>query len=175
MIAAQLIVVLTGLLYVGASMALGVVVRLLGPTYHTKVTAPWPVIAFFALAAALLLWRGVTILFPGHLVDTTGMSLVATATAAVVVGLTLFILDFVMGDRSPPPLFSRYFGWAVRHGLDDAIIASTFDKAPAMHLAAPPAAQITRCGRKTRLFVLTSAAAVILTILGVVAATAGGI
>lgn len=174
MIPDHLTTIVTGLTYIAASMSLAVVVRLLGPTYHTKVTAPWPVIGFFFVSSAGMLWRGVTLLFPGRMVDTSGMSLIAPSTALIVLGLSLFILDFIMGDRSPPPLFDRYFSWAVRRKLDeDLIVRAAFDLPPAMHTAAPAGAQINRCGRKQRLFVLTGAALAILLVLGIVAASAG--
>lgn len=167
---AHLTIIVTGLLYVGSGMILAVVVRLLGPTYHTKVTGPLWLIGLFAAGALGLLWRGSTILFPGRLVDTANMSPVAPLTALIVAGLCLFILDFVMGDRSPPPLFHRYCSWAIRHHVpDSAIVDMAFGLNPALHQAAPKAAQITRTGRKTRLFVLTASAAAILTVLGVIA------
>lgn len=175
MTTAHLTAIVTGLLYIGAGMALAVVVRLLGPTYHTKVTGPFWLILMFALGALGLLWRGVTILFPGRLVDISGMSLVAPVTALIVAGLCLFILDFVMGDRSPPPLFHRYCSWAIRHHVPDSeVMDMAFALNPAMHQAAPEGAQINRTGRRTRLVVLTASAATILTVLGVIAASAGG-
>jgi len=172
---AHLTVIATGLLYVGASMALGVVVRLLGPTYHTKVTAPLWIVVFFALAAVSLLWRGVTLLFPGELVDTDRISLVAPLTAVVVVGLCLFVLDYVMGDRSPPPLFNQWFSWALKRRVtEDGIVHAAFALPPAMHEAAPCGAQINRTGRGLRLAVLSGGAATILIVLGVIAVNATG-
>lgn len=166
-------VIATGLMFVASSMALGVVVRLLGPTFHTKVTAPWPVIGFFFIASAGLFWRGVTFLFPGDLVSTDQMSLIVPLEAAIVLGLCVVILDWVMGDRAPPPLLFRYFGWAIRPRLSDERLTDlAFTLPPAMHVAAPPEAQISRTGRKTRLFVLTGGALIILAALGVIAASA---
>lgn len=166
--------VFTGLTYFAAGMCLGVVVRLLGPTYHTKVTAPRWVILFFGVCSGVLLWRGLTILFPGRLVDVTGISLVAPVTALTVLGLCLFILDFIMGDRSPPPLFSRYFSWAIRRGAgEEDLVKAAFSLPPAIHNAAPPEAQINRCSRRARLIVLSGGAAAILSLLGVLAVNAG--
>ena len=170
---AHLTVIVTGLLYVASGMALAVVVRLLGPTYHTKVTGPLWLIGLFAGGALGLLWRGATILFPGRLVDTSNMSPVAPVTALIVAGLCLFILDFVMGDRSPPPLFHRYCSWAIRHHVtDEAILDMAFDLNPAVHQAAPKGAQINRTDRRTRLLVMTAGALTILAVLGVIAASA---
>lgn len=166
-------VIATGLMFVASSMSLGVVVRLLGPTFHTKVTAPWPVVGFFFLASAGLFWRGVTFLFPGDLVSTDRMTPIVPLEALIVLGLSIFILDWVMGDRAPPPLLFRYFGWAIRPRLSDERLAQlAFDLPPALHVAAPADAQINRTGRKTRLFVLTAGALVILAALGLIAASA---
>ena len=164
--------IITGLLYIAACMNLTVVLRLLGPTYHTKISAPFWVSGFFFVSSVGLLWRGVTLLFPGKLVDVTGLSLIAPFTALIVLGLTTFILDFVMGDRSPPPLFSRYFGWAIRRVPPAELLQAAFDLPPAMHEAAPADAQINRCGRKARLAVLTIGGLAILLVLGVMAANA---
>ena len=165
--------ILTGMSYLASGMSLGVVVRLLGPTYHTKVTAPLGVIGFFFLCSVGLLWRGVTLLFPGRLVDTAGMSMVAPMTGLIVLGLCVFILDLIMGDRSPPPLFGKYFGWAIRRRVEEReLIEQAFAMNPAMHVAAPPDAQITRTGRRVRVVVMSIGVIVILGMLGLLAASA---
>lgn len=99
----QLSVIAAGLLWMAASCVLVEVSRILGPTFHTKTTAHpfWRFVTW--VGAAIFFLRGMTLLFPGKLIETSRVSIVAPLGALAVLGVTLALLDWVMRDRAPPP------------------------------------------------------------------------
>lgn len=95
--------IVAGLFWMGAGGVLLEISRLLGPTFD-KVKTVHPTWRFLTwLAAVTFFVRGVTLLFPGQLIETTGISFVAPVTAMAVLGVTGALLEWVMADRSPPP------------------------------------------------------------------------
>ncbi|WP_374322613.1 hypothetical protein [Brevundimonas sp.] len=96
-------VVLTGLLFIAAGGVMTVVFRLLGPTYHTRISGSWFLRLVVFLIAVFLMVRGATTVFPGRLVRVEHMSPLLPMGALASLALALIVLDFVQRDRSPPP------------------------------------------------------------------------
>lgn len=109
-------VLATGLVFLSAGAVLSQVFRLLGPTYHTKITAHWAVRGFFFASTLILVARGLSFVFPGRAFAVQHMSVLVPASAVVVLGLALVLLEWVMRDRAPPPWTERLLGFAVRRG-----------------------------------------------------------
>lgn len=65
MTAHEWMVLATGLIFLSAGAVLNQMSRLLGPTYHTKVTAHWTVRGFFFLSTAVLVARACRSSFRG--------------------------------------------------------------------------------------------------------------
>nr|WP_314431391.1 hypothetical protein [uncultured Brevundimonas sp.] len=166
-------VLATGLVFLGAGTVLSQVFRLLGPTYHTKVTAHWSVRGFFFLSTAVLVARGLSFIFPGRAFAVQHMSLLVPASAVVMLGLSLILLEWVMRDRAPPPWTERILGLVARRGVSDETVAElAFALPPEPH--GRSASEHQPC-RVVRLGMMAGAAVLILIVVGVVlSATAGG-
>ncbi|ANC53405.1 hypothetical protein A4249_06890 [Brevundimonas sp. GW460-12-10-14-LB2] len=96
-------VVLTGMLFLSAGGVMTVVFRLLGPTYHTRISGNWFLRLVVFLIALFLMVRGATTVFPGRLVRVEHMSPLLPVGALVSLAFSMIVLDFVQRDRSPPP------------------------------------------------------------------------
>lgn len=168
MTAHEAMILFTGLTFIAAGIVLTETSRLLGPTFHTKVTVHigWRILCF--LAAAILFWRGVTYLFPGGLVVTRSMSAVAPAEAVVVAGLCWTILDWVMRDRAPPPYAERVLRWMVKRGASPQELTSAALALPQVTVASAPTCETSRC-RHSRLTLMIGASLVVLAIVVLVA------
>lgn len=162
----QLSVIIAGVFWIAAACVLREVARVLGPSFHTKATVHYGWRALTNLGALIMLCRGLTLLFPGKLVEVSRISIMAPLGALAVLGVTLALLDWVMRDRAPPP-------WSV-HAMR---LAAVFGKGPviAAGLAVPPApigAAIPQDApdpsRRSRLPILIGAVAVIIMIAAVV-------
>lgn len=166
-------VLATGLVFLGAGAVLSQVFRLLGPTYHTKVTAHWGVRGFFFLSTFVLVARGLSFLFPGRAFAVQDMSPLVPASALVTLGLSLVLLEWVMRDRAPPPWTERLLGFAARRGVSEETMSElAFVLPPEPH--GRSASEHQPC-RFVRLGMMAGAAALILIVVGVVvSATAGG-
>ncbi len=168
-----IMVSVTGLLYLAAGGVLAETSRVLGPSFHTRHT-PHPFWRFVGwVGAAVLIWRGATLLFPGGYVETARMSGQALFVALVVLGLTLSLLDWVMRDRNPPPWTSRLLGMALKGGASDAALAEMAFALP-VEPHGRPATEQGPC-RIARLGVMIGAGAVMAMIaIVIVIASAGG-
>lgn len=167
----DLAVILTGLLFLADAAVALAIWRLLGVTFHTKTTAPWPVRGFFFAAVFVLGWRSLSLLFPGAAMQTNLMSPAVPATAAVVLGLEVFILDVVMRDRAPPPLVERLLQLVQRQGADADTIAAVAFAAPVPDHVLP--GEVSRCSRGERVVVLAICALVLVGV-GLALALAAG-
>ncbi len=96
-------VVLTGMLFLSAGGVMTVVFRLLGPTYHTRISGSWFLRLVVFLIATFLMVRGATTVFPGRLVRVEHMSPLLPLGALCSLAFALIVLHFVQQDRSPPP------------------------------------------------------------------------
>lgn len=95
--------IISGLIWIAAGFVLMEISRILGPAYNTTRTVQpfWRGLAW--VGAVIFFIGGVSLLFPGQLIETTSISLVAPARAIGALGVTLALLDWIMRDRSPPP------------------------------------------------------------------------
>ena len=96
-------VVLTGMLFLSAGGVMTVVFRLLGPTYHTRISGSWFLRLIVFLIAIFLMVRGATTVFPGRLVRVEHMSPLLPLGALCSLAFSIIVLDFVQRDLSPPP------------------------------------------------------------------------
>lgn len=147
MTAHEAMILFTGLTFIAAGIVLTETSRLLGPTFHTKVTVHigWRILCF--LGAAVLFIRGATYLFPGGLVVTDRMSGIAPAEAVVVAGLCWTILDWVMRDRAPPPYAERILRWMVKRGASPQELTSAAIALPPVTVGGAPLSETSRCRR----------------------------
>lgn len=88
-------VVLTGMLFLSAGGVMTVVFRLLGPTYHTRISGNWFLRLVVFLIAIFLMVRGATTVFPGRLVRVEHMSPLLPLGALCSLALSMIVLDFV--------------------------------------------------------------------------------
>lgn len=127
----QLPVLISGVLWLTAACVLVEVARLLGPTFHTKRTAH-PFWRFLTWAAAVVFFvRGMTLLFPGDLIETSRLSAVAHLSSAAVLGITLALLDWVMRDRAPPPWSVQVLRMVALLGRDGPVKFAALQVPPA--------------------------------------------
>src|SRR5690606_23568124 len=124
-------VLATGLVFLSAGAVLSQVFCLLGPTYHTKITAHWAVRGFFFASTLILVARGLSFVFPGRAFALQHMSGLVPARGCVVLGLALVVRGWVVRERAPPPWTERGLGVAVRRGGSDQGVAE-------MAFALPP-------------------------------------
>lgn len=99
----NMLAIIAGLIWMASGGVLLEISRLLGPAFnktHT-VNSFWRGLAW--VGAVIFFVRGVTLLFPGQLIETTGISFVAPLSALAALGVTVALLDWIMRDRSPPP------------------------------------------------------------------------
>lgn len=127
----QLPVLISGVLWLTSACVLGEVARLLGPTFHTKRTAH-PFWRFCTWAGAVVFFiRGMTLLFPGQLIEISRVSVVSPFSALAVLGVTLALLDWVMRDRAPPPWSVQVLRLAALLGRDGPVAFAALNVPPA--------------------------------------------
>ncbi|KQS55885.1 hypothetical protein ASG17_07495 [Brevundimonas sp. Leaf363] len=134
-------VTLTGLLFLGAAGVMTVVFRILGPTYHTRISASWLHRGVVFAMAAFFVVRGATLIWPGRLVRVDHMSPLLPAGALVALVMSLLILDLVQRERSPPPWSVMVMRLLAVLGRDKWMVEA------GMHL--PPAAMLDRPAMET--------------------------
>lgn len=169
----QLSVIMAGMLWLAASCVLMEVARILGPSFHTKRTVHWFWRGVTWAGAAIFFLRGMTLLFPGQLIEVSRVSAVAPLAALGVLGVVLALLDWVMRDRAPPPWSVTVMRMAALLGRDGPVRMAA--------MAVPPAAvgDVLPCDeagrqRRSRLPVLIGAAAVVVAIAVFLAVNAPG-
>ncbi|WGM31513.1 hypothetical protein [Brevundimonas sp. NIBR11] len=125
----------SGLTYLAAAGVCIPILKVLGPLYPSRVTAPKWLLICGAVYMAVLVFRGVTILFPGQIVTLSAISWVSPLKASADLGLMLILLDAVLRWRSPPPLISRLLAIAARNGVSDKGLVQMGFEAPAVAAA----------------------------------------
>lgn len=155
----QICVITAGLLWVASAAVLQEVARVLGPSFHTRTTVHWGWRTLAWLGALIMLVRGITLLFPGQLVEVSRISVVAPLGAVAVLGVTLALLDWVMRDRAPPPWSVQIMRAAALLGRDGPVKFAAFAVPPAAAGATIPTDAPT--GRRSRLSVLIGAGTVL--------------
>lgn len=109
----------SGLAYLAAAGVCIPTLKVLGPHYPSRITAPWPVIAVGVFIMVALFFRAVTILFPGELVAIKEISWVTPIKATADLVLQFAILDYALRTRAPPPLIERLLSIAASNGISD--------------------------------------------------------
>lgn len=168
----QLSVILAGLLWVASAAVLQEVARVLGPSFHTKRTVHWGWRILTWAGAVIMLVRGITLLFPGRLIEVSRVSVVAPLGALAVLGVTLALLDWVMRDRAPPPWSVQVMRAVALLGRDGPVKFAALAVPPAAVGAALP--EEPAAGRASRLPVMIGAATVLAGVALFLALNAGG-
>lgn len=159
-----LMVLYTGIVFLSAGACLLEVNRLLGETFHTKLTAHWFWRGLCFFGALALFWYGALILFPGRAVQVQHMSIGLPVIGTVLLGVVLALLDRVMADREPPPWSVTFLRLLALLGRDNLLKGAAFRLKPAA-FCDPAVAEVTQ-GRVVRLLVIISAIILIACIAG---------
>lgn len=177
----QAIALYSGLTYLAAAGVCVPILKVLGPQYPSRVTAPKWFICVGAMYMAVLFFRGMTILFPGQIVTLSAISWVSPLKATADLMLMIVLLDVVLRWRSPPPLIERLITIAARHGVSDQGLIKMGFEAPGVATADYSASEDRNSPavgkRWVRLSVLFGCVATIAAIIGVVvlnSAASGG-
>lgn len=167
----QISVVIAGLLWLASACVLTEVARVLGPSFHTKTTVrlAWRVLTW--IGAVIMFGRGMTLLFPGQLVEVSRVSIMAPLGATAVLGVTLALLDWVMRDRAPPPWSVQAMRLVALLGRDGPVQMAALAVPPAGLTDGLPRAEAPS-QRRSRLPVLIGAIVVIAAIALFVAVSA---
>lgn len=163
------IAVIAGLIWMGSGMILLEISRLLGPAFDKVKTVQWRWRILTWAAAVIFFVRGVSLLFPGQLIETTGVSYVAPVTALAVMGVTLALLNWIMADRNPPPLTVQVMRLAALLGRNGPVKFAAMNTPPAAAGDLPPIDEPTG-NRRRRLTVLTGASILIVLVVAFLAA-----
>lgn len=168
----QIVALYSGLAYLAAAGVCIPTLKVLGPHYQSRLTAPRWMIAVGVGYMVLLFFRAATILFPGQLVAVQEISWVTPMKATGDLVLMLVILDCVLRWRAPPPLISRLMSIAAENGVSDKGIAEMAFATPATAIADSPASEAgdnPYAGRRVvRLAMLTGACLIIAAIVALV-------
>lgn len=156
----QFSVISAGLLWVTSGGILMEVSRLLGPAFDRVKTVHrgWRWLVW--MGALIALCRGLTLIFPGKLVEVSRISVMAPLGGVLVLGLSLAVLDWVMRDRSPPPWSVQVMRLAALFGRDGPVKFAAFAVPPAAIGDAPPAFE-PKGERRSRLAILLGALALL--------------
>lgn len=161
-----------GLTYLAAAGVCIPILKVLGPLYPSRVTAPKWLLACGAAYMAVLIFRGVTILFPGQIVTLSAISWISPLKATADLGLMLILLDATLRWRSPPPLITRLLAIAARNGVSDRGLVQMGFEAPASAAADYSASEdpnhLNQGPRWLRMIILLGAGAVISAIMVVI-------
>lgn len=161
----QAIALYSGLTYLAAAGVCVPILKVLGPQYPSRVTAPKWFICVGAVYMAVLFFRGMTILFPGQIVTLSAISWVSPLKATADLMLMIVLLDVVLRWRSPPPLIERLITIAARHGVSDQGLVKMAFEAPGVATADYSATEDPNApatGRRwVRILVLLGASALI--------------
>lgn len=127
----QISVITAGLFWLAAAGVLLEVSRVLGPAFDTKATVHpfWRAVAW--CGALIMCARGVTLLFPGKLIEVSRISVMAPLGALAVLGVTLALLDWIMRDRAPPPWSVQVLRLSALLGRDGPVRFAAMNVPPA--------------------------------------------
>lgn len=168
----EIVALYSGLAYLAAA-GVGIpIVKILGPAFPSRITAPGWMIAVGAAYTVLLFFRAMTILFPGQLVAVQDISWVTPLKATGDLVLMVVLLDCVLRWRSPPPLIARGIEIARRWGLPERGLVEMAFASPSLAIADAPATEDANAPevgkRAVRIAVIAAAVAVIVGIVVVV-------
>lgn len=161
----EAIALYSGLTYIAAAAVCVPIIKVLGPLYPSRITAPLPFIICGAVYMGVLFFRGVTILFPGQVVTLSAISWVSPLKATADLMLMLFILDYVLRRRAPPPLITRLIEIGQKFGMSERGVVQMAFESPSLAMADTPASEDPNHpqigSRWVRLLMLAGAAAVL--------------
>lgn len=167
-------VITAGLLWIASGCILLEVSRLLGPAFD-KVKTVHRVWRWLAWTGALIaVSRGLTLIFPGKLVEVSRISVMAPLGGLLVLGLSLTVLDWVMRDRSPPPWSVQFMRVVGLMRMDGPVRIAAFMTPPAAIGDAPPVDEPVR-KRWGRLGVMLGALALLAAMAVFLAMNAGSV
>lgn len=157
----QFSVIAAGLLWVTSGGILMEVSRLLGPAFDRvkTVNRAWRWLVW--VGALIALCRGLTLIFPGRLVEVSRISVMAPLGGLLVLGLSLAVLDWVMRDRAPPPWSVQVMRLAALMGRNGPVKFAAFAVPPAAVGDLPPVDEPAR-HRWGRLAVMVGAVGLLL-------------
>lgn len=157
----QFSVIAAGLLWITSGGILMEVSRLLGPAFDTVKTVHriWRWMVW--IGALIALCRGLTLIFPGKLVEVSRISIMAPLGGLLVLGLSLAVLDWVMRDRAPPPWSVQVLRLAALMGRNGPVKFAAFAVPPASVGDMPPPDE-PQSHRTGRLAVMLGALALLL-------------
>ena len=136
--AGHAIVIVAGLVWIGSACLLAEVARLLGPKFNTTRTVHWGWRRLAELGALVFLLRGLTLMYPGQLVEVSRISVMAPVAAVTVLGVVAALLHWVQSDRSPPPWSVRFLELVALLGRDQSVIRAAMIVPPAAIGDIPP-------------------------------------
>lgn len=168
-----LTVITAGLLWIAAGGILLEVSRLLGPAFDNvkTVNRVWRWLTW--CGALIALCRGLTLIFPGKLVEVSRISVMAPLGGLLVLGLSLAILDWVMRDRAPPPWSVQFMRLVALFGRDGPVKFAAMALPPAAVGDLPPPDEPAR-HRRGRLAVMLGAIMVLALMAAFLAFNASG-
>ncbi|WP_295226974.1 hypothetical protein [uncultured Brevundimonas sp.] len=137
----EAIALYSGLTYIAAAAVCVPIIKVLGPLYPSRITAPLPFIICGATYMGVLFFRGVTILFPGQVVTLSAISWVSPLKATADLMLMLFILDYVLRRRAPPPLITRLIEIGQKFGMSERGVVQMAFESPSLAMADTPASE----------------------------------
>lgn len=137
----EAIALYSGLTYIAAAAVCVPIIKVLGPLFPSRITAPWPFIICGAIYMVVLFFRGVTILFPGQVVTLSAISWVSPLKATADLMLMLFILDYVLRRRAPPPLITRLIEIGQKFGMSERGVVQMAFESPSLAMADTPASE----------------------------------
>lgn len=171
----HIVALYSGLAYLAAAGVCIPTLKVLGPHYPSRVTAPWWMVMVGVIVMVSLFFRSVTILFPGELVAVREISWVTPIKATSDLMLQVVILDCVLRWRAPPPLISRLMSIAAENGVTEKGIAAMAFATPATAIADASASEAASNGyvgrRIVRLMMLAAGVAAVVAIVGLIIAT----
>ncbi|QBX37211.1 hypothetical protein E4M02_02650 [Brevundimonas sp. S30B] len=169
----NLLAAVAGLIWMFSGMILLEIGRLLGPDFDKIKTLHWAWRWLTRSAAIVFFIRGVTLLFPGKLIETSSISFVAPMSAAAVLGVTLALLQWVQADRNPPAWTVQMLRMVALLGRDGPVKFAAMRLPPASMGALPPRDE-PQSKRRGRIAILTGAGLLIVAVAAFLAAMSYG-
>lgn len=127
----SILIILTALVYIGAGCVVAQIARLLSRDYATRRSAHWAWRGLLWLGAVVLLFRSVTLLYPGRAFAVHALTPVVLLVGVVVLGLAMWKLDDVMRERDPPPWSVQLMRLAALTGWNGLVMRSAMTVPPA--------------------------------------------
>lgn len=162
-----LMVLYAGMTFIGSGASLLEIGRLLGKSFETKISASWWIRGPVYVGAGVLFAYGCILLFPGKAIQTQHMSIGLPLVGTVMLGMALWLLDIVTGEREPPPWSVDFLRLAALIGRENVIKGVAFRTAPAAYRDPLPP-ETPSAGRLVRVAVILGAIFVIVAVSAII-------